>query len=67
MSAKKLTIYECDVCGAEVDSNKILRFKASWFELGSVKPSMMKFDICKRCFKQIQRDVRNSNNANERL
>ena len=60
-----MTIYECDVCGREVEDRQILRFKASWFEVGAVKPNMMKFDICKRCFKQIQRDVRNSNNADK--
>lgn len=67
MSVTKHTTYQCDFCETEVSKRDIIRFNVSWLDSGKTAFSKSKFDMCKKCFKQIQRDIKNSNRVNKSI
>lgn len=67
MSVTKHTTYQCDFCETEVGKRDIIRFNVSWLDSGKTVFSKSKFDMCKKCFKQIQRDIKNSNRVNKSI
>ena len=56
-----IKIYQCDVCGKQLDKYCLYRFKMSEdisLDDVTLKEIETEFDICKRCYKGIVKQIR---------
>lgn len=54
----KLKIYQCDICGKQVENYEFNRFKKTYFAGYNIGWQTKRFDICNTCLYRIKREVK---------